>query len=86
MVGNWPQDAKVGNDDRRDENPQQHDELALRDQIGLARFVNQLRDFAHRPMHRQVLELKVDPQPESEAEKTESNADEQQAMAIDPAE
>ena len=41
------QHAEIQHDDRGDERPQQHQELALRDQIGLAGLVDQLGNFAH---------------------------------------
>ena len=41
-----------------DEDLEDQDELALRDQIGLAGLVNQLGDLEHRPVHRQVLQLR----------------------------
>jgi len=44
------------------------DEFALRDQIRLARFVNQLRDLAHRRVHRQILQLRERQQPEQQAQ------------------
>ena len=52
-----------------DEDLEDGDELALRDQVRLARLVDQLRDLAHRPVHRQVLELVQDHQPEEDAER-----------------
>ena len=45
--------AEVQRDDDRDENPEQHDELALRHQIGFAGLVDQLGDFEHGAMHGQ---------------------------------
>ena len=47
-----------------DEDLEDREELPLRDQIGLAGLVNQLRDLAHRPVHRQVLQLVQDDQAE----------------------
>ena len=47
-----------------DEDLEDGDELALRDQVGLAGLVDQLRDLAHRPVHRQVLQLVEDDQAE----------------------
>ncbi len=62
--GEMQQDAVVENDDRADENLENEEELALRDQIGLAGLVDQLGDLAHRGVHRKVLELRVDHEPE----------------------
>ena len=51
--------------------PQQHQELALRDQVGLAGFVDQFRDFAHGAMHGQVLQAHEDGHAETEAKHAE---------------
>ena len=50
------------------------DELALGDQVGLAGLVDQLRDLAHRPVDRQVLELAVDDQAEDQPEDADDEA------------
>ncbi len=60
----------------------QHQELALRDQIGFAGFVDQLGHFAHGAMDRQVLQLHVDRQAEQQAEDAEEQADRQQLVAV----
>ena len=70
----------------RDEHPEHQDELALREQIGLARLVNQLGHFAHRLVHRQVLELGERHQPEEQAERADHQAAHQQRAPVDPPE
>ena len=84
MTGHWPQHSEIGNDDHCNENPQQQDEFSLRGQIRLARFIDQFGDFAHRAMHRQVLQLDVDRQTKHQAEKTKKQTDQQKLVAIDP--
>ena len=56
-----------------DEDLQDQQELPLRDQVGLARLVDQVRDLEHRRVHRQRLELPVD----HEAEHQPGDADDQ---------
>src|SRR5204863_2439021 len=83
LPGHRPQNSEVGDDDDRNEDPQDHDELALRDEISLAGLVNQFRDFLHRAMNRQVLQLNENYQSEHQAEKTEDQPDEQELVTID---
>ncbi len=77
-----PQHAKVEHDDGGNEGPQQHQELALRDQIGFAGFVNQFRDFAHGAVHGQVLQTHENHHAEAEAENAEQKPDHQQAVSV----
>src|SRR5690349_24020573 len=51
------QHAEVEDDDDGDEDFEDGEELALRDEIGLARLVDQLGDLPHRFVHGEVLEL-----------------------------
>src|SRR5882724_10058504 len=76
------QESEVGHDNNRDEHPQQHDELALRDQVGLASLIDQLRDVAHRLMNSQIFELQVDAKSKEKSEKAEQQADHQQIVAV----
>ncbi len=75
--------AEVHANDDRDKDPQQHQELALRDEVGLAGFVDQFGDFAHGAMHGQVLEAHVDGHAEAEAEQAKQDSDQQQLVAVD---
>ena len=50
-----PQHAKIEHDNRGNERPQQHQKFALSDQVGLAGFVNQFRNFAHGAVHGEIL-------------------------------
>ena len=41
MTGDGSQNSKVGNDDYRDKYPEKQNEFALRDEVGLAGFIDQ---------------------------------------------
>ena len=71
--------AEIQRDNDGDEDPEQHDELALRDQIGFAGFIDQLGHFAHRFMNRQVLQLHEDRQSKDQAGDAEEQSDHQQS-------
>ena len=77
------QHAEIEHDDGGDEDPEQEQEFALRDQVGLAGFVDQLGHFAHGAVNRQILQAHVDRHAESQAENAEENAPEQQLVAVD---
>src|ERR1019366_4563519 len=83
-AGNFemPQHAKVEHYDDGNEGPQQHQEFALGDEVGLTGFVNQFRDFAHGAVHGQVLQAHEDDHAEAEAEDAEQQPDHEQAMAV----
>ena len=57
----------------RDERPEDGDELPLGDQVGLAGFVDELRDLEHRPVDRELADLHV----LDESEDHPANADDQ---------
>jgi hypothetical protein len=80
------QHAKIKHNDGRNKRPQQHQELALREQIGLAGFVNQLRNFAHGAMYRQVLQPHVNQHAKAQTEDAEQQPYHQQPMPVDPEE
>src|SRR6266705_6824513 len=82
MARNWTKNAEIRNHDYGDKEPQEQNKFPLRDQICLARFVNQLGDFAHRLMHRQVLQLNVNCQSKQQAEKAKEYSNQQQPMTI----
>ena len=69
------EDAVVDDDDGADEEPQQAEELRLREEVGLARLVDELRDLEHRLVHGRVLELRVDDEPEDDAERRDDEAE-----------
>ena len=75
--------AEVEHHDDADEHFQEEDELALRDQVGLARLVDQLRDLEHRLMDGQVLELPEDHHAERETEQAHDEPGHQQRSAVD---
>ena len=79
------QRAEVERDDRADEQLEQQDELALRDQVRLARLVDQLGHFEHRRVHGQVLELRVEDQPEQQPEHRDHQTGQQQGVPVDAA-
>ena len=63
--------------------PEQQQEFALREEIGLAGLVDQLGNFAHRAVHRQILQARVDDHAEDQAEDAKQNAQEQEFVAVD---
>ncbi len=77
--------AEVDPDDRPDEDPQDQQKLALGDQVGLARLIDQLGDLEHRLVHRQPFELAVRREAEGQAEGADQQAHEQQRAARNPA-
>ena len=82
LAGNRSQPSEVSQDDDRDEDPQDQQELALGDQVGLAGLVDQLGDLEHRLVDRHVLELHVNRQAEQQAEDAEEQADREQLVAV----
>ena len=68
------QQSEVEDDDDPDEGLEDQDELALGDEIGLARLVDELGDLAHRLVHGQGLELPVDDEAEGQAEEADHQA------------
>ena len=68
------QHAEVQHDDDGDEDPQQEEEFALRDEVRLAGFVDQLGNFAHGAVHRQVLQAHVNRQAEDQSEDAKQDA------------
>src|SRR5207248_5336060 len=78
----FQQHAKIEQNDDRNEQPEQNQEFSLRDQIGFAGLINELRDLAHSAMHRQILQPRIDHQTEAQAKDAKQNADLQQSMAI----
>jgi len=72
----------VGADDHRDERPQHEDELALGDEVGLARLVDQLRHLEHRLVHRHRLELRERRYAERQAEGAHQQPAHQQRPAV----
>ena len=57
--------------------------LALRDEIGLARFVDQLRDFVHRAMHGHVPQPHENHHPERQSEDAHDETRHEQRAAVD---
>ena len=53
-------------------------------QIGLAGLVDQLRDLAHRLVHRQVLQLHVDDEAEEQSQHADDESEHQQGAAPHP--
>jgi hypothetical protein len=77
------QDAEVEEHDHADEDLEQQDELALRDQVGLAGLVDQLGHLEHRAVHRHVLEAHEDRHAEGEAQQAHDQAAHEQRAAVD---
>jgi hypothetical protein len=83
-IGGLREEAEVDGGNRPDEDPEQHQELALREQIGLTGLVDELRHLAHRLVHRESLELAVDHQAEEQPERADHEPREQERMTRDP--
>ena len=86
LIGHRGQHTEVQHDDDGDENPQKKQEFALRDEIGFAGFVNQLGNFPHGAVHRQIFQTAVNGQPEDQPEDAKQNPDRQQLVAVHPKE
>jgi hypothetical protein len=52
--------------------------------MNFARLIDQLGDFAHGAMNRQVLQLHIDRQAEQQAADAEQQSDHQQSMPVQP--
>ena len=78
--------AEVDGADDADEDPQDQDELSLGDEVGFAGLVNQLRDLAHRAVHRKIAQLHEDHHPERQTEYADPQACHEQRPAVDPVE
>src|SRR6185369_9015291 len=76
------QHAEVKNDHDGDERFENQNELTLRRQVRLAGGVDQLGNLAHGAVHRQFLEIHVNRQAETEAENADSDAKQQQIVAV----
>ena len=77
------QHAEVQHDHHRDERLQQHQEFALRNQVGFAGLVNQVGDFQHRAVYRQIFQPRINRQAKNEPENAENNPEKQQLVSID---
>jgi hypothetical protein len=77
------QDAEVEHHDHADEHFEQQDELALRDQVRLARLVNELGYLEHRPVHRHVAQPGEDDHAERQAEDADDEPRQQERPAVD---
>ena len=76
------QHSEVQHDDHGDERFEQQQKFALRDEIRLASLVDQLGNFTHRAVHRQVFQPRVDGQSEKQAEDAEDDANREQLVAV----
>jgi len=74
-------DAVVDDDNGRDERPQQHEELPLLHEVGLARGVDELGHLAHRRVHGQPPELDEGEDAEPEAEGAHREARDEQGAS-----
>src|SRR6266545_5263876 len=80
------QESKIKDDDGADEDLQDHQKFSLRDQVRLAGFVDQFRDFQHGGMYRQLAKLFIGQQPEHKAQGRNSQPGHEQATPADSAE
>ena len=78
--------AEVQHDHDGDEDPQEKQELALREEVRFAGLVNQLGNFAHRAVHRQVFQTAINGQSEDQSEDAKQNPERQQLVPVDPKE
>ena len=79
------QKAEIEHDDRANEELQNQQKPALREQVGFAGFVDQLRDFQHGLMYRQVAQMRVHRQPEHKAQDTDPQANLKNCRALNAA-
>ena len=77
------QEEEVHDDDRRDERPQQHEELGLLLEVGLTSFVDELGNFVHRLVDGQFLQFGVRHQTEHQTEQADHQSDPQQCRSGD---
>src|SRR4051794_25699333 len=76
---------EVQDDHRGNEKLEQCKELHLRREVGLTCLINQLRDFEHGPMDRQLLELPVNHKPKQKTQGNNQQSEAHQRPAIDGA-
>ena len=76
LPGTGDQHSEIENDYDGDKDPQNQQELALRDQIGLASLVDQLRNLAHGAVYRQVAQAGIDRESKAETQKAENYSNE----------
>ena len=76
------QHGEIGEDDDRNERPQQEQELALVEQIGLAGLPDQLRNLEHRSMRGQAFQVNVHEEAENHAQNTGQRPEHEQAVAV----
>ena len=76
------QHAEIQDHGRGDERPQQHQEFALGDQVRFAGLINQLGYFAHRAVHRQILQPHVNRHAEDQPEHAEQDSPHQQLVPV----
>jgi hypothetical protein len=74
--------AEVDEDDRADEDPEDDEELALLDEVGLAGLVDQLGDLTHRLVDRHLPDLGVRDEPEEEPERADREAEEEELVPV----
>ena len=75
----------VDHDHRGDEGPEHQQESPLLDQVGLAGFVNQVRDLGHGPMHRKLTQIHIRDEPEAQSQHAYPHPDEEEQPAGNPA-
>ena len=75
--------AEVHHDHDGDKNPQNQEELSLREEISFAGFVNQFGDVAHGLVNGQVFQARINSQPKAQSKDADDDAEEQKLMAVD---
>ena len=83
LTGHRRQPTEIRGDDDRDEAPQDQDELALGDQVGLARLVDQLGDLQHAAVHGKVLQLLERHEAEQQPQRADDQSAQEQRVPVD---
>ena len=79
----FEQHAEVEHDDDGDEDPEQEQEFALLDQVGLAGLPDQLGDLCHGTVDGKVFQAAVNNQSKEQPKDAEQNAEHQAGVATD---
>ena len=76
------QHLEIDQDDGGNEHPEQQQEFALRHQVGLAGFPNQLGNLSHGAVNRQVLQAAIDDHSKQQPKDAKQDAEHEQLVAV----
>ncbi len=82
LARNRGEHAEIKNDDDGDENPKEEKKFALRNEIGLAGFVDKLGNLSHGAMHGHVLEAGENGHAEQQAENADADSKQKKLMSV----